>query len=76
MIFEKLRDLICNEFDIDAEYVTMDTNLMRDLDFDSLDLAELGMSVEDEFAIELPYDEELDAIRTVADLVRYIEENK
>ncbi len=77
MVFEKLRELICDEFEIDEEYVTLEANLMLDLGVDSIDLVDLGMSVEDVFEVELPFeDDELEKIRTVDDLVKYIEANK
>ena len=76
MVFEKLRELICDEFEIYEECVTLEANLMEDLGVDSIDLVDLGMTVEDEFEIEMPFDdEELEKIRTVGDLVKYIENN-
>ncbi len=73
MIFDKLKSLICTEFEIDEEEVTMSTTF-EDLGVDSLDLVDLVMTVEDEFSLELP-DEELEKMKTVADIVKYIEEN-
>ena len=76
MVFEKLRKLICDEFEIDEESVTLEANLMEDLGVDSIDLVDLGMTVEDEFEVEMPFeDEELEKIKTVGDLVKYIENN-
>lgn len=77
MVFEKLRELICDEFELDAECVTMESVLMCDLGVDSIDLVDLGMTVEDVFEVEMPFDDEdLEKIKTVGDLVKYIEENK
>ena len=77
MVFEKLRELICDEFELDAECVTMESVLMCDLGVDSIDLVDLGMTVEDVFEVEMPFDDEdLEKIITVGDLVKYIEENK
>lgn len=77
MVFEKLRELICDEFEIDEEYVTLESKLSVDLGLDSIDLVDLGMTVEDEFNVEMPFeDEELEKIKTVGDLVNYIEKNK
>ena len=77
MIFEELKELICSEFELDGECVTMESDFLRDLGVDSIDLADLSMSVEDVFEVELPFDdEELEKIRTVGDLVKFIEENK
>ncbi len=74
MIFEKVRDIICEQFEIDADSITPETVIREDLDADSLDLIDLVMTFEDEFKIEVP-DEAISEIKTVADIVKYIEEN-
>lgn len=75
MIFEKVRDIICDQFDVEEDAVTPETLLEEDLDADSLDLVDLVMSFEDEFQIEVP-EEEIENIKTVGDIVKYIEEHK
>lgn len=75
MIFDKIKDIIIEQLQVDEADVTMDTNLMKDLSADSLDAVEIIMAIEDEYAIEIP-DEEAEKIQTVGDLVRYVEENK
>ena len=74
MVFEKLKTIIIEEFEIEEELITMNTSLTDELDIDSLDLVDLVMTVEDEFSIELP-DEALESMKTIGDLVKYIEEN-
>lgn len=74
MIFEKVRKLICEQFDLEPEDVTEETSLVEDLDADSLDLVDLVMSFEDEFQMEVP-DEEIENIKTVGDIVKFIEEH-
>lgn len=74
MIFEKVQKIICDQFDLEEDDVTMNTLLEDDLEADSLDLVDLVMSFEDEFQIEVP-DEELENIKTVGDIVKYIEEH-
>lgn len=74
MIFEKVRDIICEQFEIDSDSVTPETVIREDLDADSLDLIDLVMTFEDEFKMEVP-DEAISEIKTVADIVKYIEEN-
>ena len=74
MIFEKVRKIICDQFDLDEDDVTPETVLEEDLEADSLDLVDLVMSFEDEFHIEVP-DEDVENIKTVGDIVKYIEEN-
>ena len=64
MVFEKLRDIICEQLEVEAENVTMESNIMDDFDADSLDLVDIVMSVEDEFEVEVP-----------EDVVKFIEEN-
>lgn len=74
MISEKVRDIICEQFDLEPDQVTENTLLKEDLDADSLDLVDLVMSFEDEFQIEVP-EEEVRNIKTVGDIVKYIEEH-
>jgi len=72
MVFDKVREIIANELSIDADEITMDSRLVDDLHADSLDVVELIMDFEDEFNMEIP-DEELPKVRTVGDIVNYIE---
>ncbi len=74
MIFEKVKGILAEQFDVEEDTITMDTNLEEDLSADSLDVVDLLMSIEDEFEIEIP-DEEIENIRTVSELVSYIESN-
>lgn len=74
MIFEKVRDIICDMLDLEEDAVTSESNLIDDLGLDSLDLVDLAMSFEDEFKIEVP-EQALDNIKTVGDIVKYIEEH-
>ena len=75
MIFDKIKDIIIDQLQVEESDVAMDTNLMKDLSADSLDAVEIIMSIEDEFGIEIP-DEDAENIQTVGDLVKYVEENK
>lgn len=74
MILEKVKVILAEQFDIDESELTNDTDLQEDLGADSLDVVDLLMSIEDEFEIEIP-DEEIENIRTVGELVSYIEAN-
>ena len=74
MVFEKVREILCNQFDVDEEAVTLTTRISEDLGADSLDAVDMLMSLEDEFDVEIP-DEEIEKMRTVADVVSYIEEH-
>ncbi len=75
MILEKLRNIFERDFDIDGAEITPETSIDIDLDFDELDLYDMVMSVEDDFGLELP-DEELEKIRTIGDLIKFIESNQ
>ena len=75
MVFEKIRDLLAEQLDADAESITLDTNIADDLGADSLDVVELLMAIEDEFEVEIP-DEEIENLKTVGAVVDYIQDNK
>ena len=75
MVFEKLRDIICQQLELDEDQVTMEVSLSDDLGADSLDLVDLLMSIEDEFDVEIP-DEDVEKLKVVGDLVHYIEEHQ
>ena len=75
MVFDKLKTIIIEEFEIEEELITMTTSLTDELDIDSLDLVDLVMELEDEFEIEFPEDK-IDDFKTVGDVINYIEENK
>ena len=74
MVFEKVKAILSEQFDVEEEAITPDTSIAEDLGADSLDVVDLLMSIEDEFEIEIP-DEEIDNIKTVGGLVKYIEGN-
>lgn len=74
MVFEKLREIICEQLDLTEDQVTLESNLVEDFDADSLDLVDIVMSIEDEFGVEVPEDD-IEEIKYVADVVKFIEEN-
>ena len=73
MIFEKVRDILADQLEIDPETITMDTNLLEDLEADSLDFVELVTSIEDEFDIVIT-DEAVGDFRTVRQVVEFLED--
>lgn len=75
MVFEKVKQLIVEQLEVDAEQVTMETDFMKDLEADSLDAVEIILGVEDEYGIEIP-DEVAENFTKVGDIVNYIEANK
>ena len=76
MIFEKIKDLICEQFDVDPESITEDTNFLQDLSADSLDFVELIMNIEDTFSLPEIGEEEIRSIQTVGDLVEYVKKTQ
>lgn len=71
---ERLKKIIGNYSDIDVSTITKDTVILRDLGFNSIAIIEMISDVEDEFDVEIP-DEDLADIKTVGDLISYLEEN-
>ena len=74
MIFDKVKSIIVDQLDVDEDKVTLNSNIQDDLGADSLDIVDLVMSFEDEFDLEIP-DDQVENIKTVVDVVKYIEEN-
>ncbi len=75
MIFDKLKEIVADQLDVDADKVTMDSTIAEDLGADSLDTVDLVMSIEEVFDIEIP-DEAVEKIKTIGDIVNYIEANQ
>ena len=75
MVFEKVKKIINEVISIEEEKITLDANLENDLGADSLDAVEIIMLLEDEFDISLD-DEATQNIKTVSDLVKFIEEKR
>jgi acyl carrier protein len=73
MIFERLCELIAEQFSVDAESITMETSFEETLGADSLDIVELSMALEEEFDIGEIGDEDMSSITTVGDLVRFLQ---
>lgn len=70
-MFEKVRDILVSELLLDEDEVTLTAELKDDLGIDSLAVVDLATSIEEEFDIEIP-DEELENIKTVGDIVDYL----
>lgn len=71
-MFEKVKSVLAQQFVLDPESITMDTNLIDDLGADSLDVVELIMSLEDEFGIAIS-DNDAAQLYTVGRIVDYLE---
>ena len=75
MAFDKIREIIVEQLKVDIDSVTMNTDLLKDLEADSLDAAEILVAIEEEYDIEIP-EEEADKFQKDADIVNYVEENR
>lgn len=75
MVLEKVKAILAEQFDVEEDKINPDTSIINDLGADSLDVVDLLMSIEDEFEVEVP-DEEIENIKTVEDLVKYIENHQ
>ncbi|PUD53279.1 acyl carrier protein [Helicobacter pylori] len=74
-LFEDIQAVIAEQLNVDAAQVTPETEFVKDLGADSLDVVELIMALEEKFGIEIP-DEQAEKIVNVGDVVKYIEDNK
>lgn len=74
MVFDKVKSIIVDQLDVDEDKVTEAASIADDLGADSLDIVDLVMSFEEEFGLEIP-DDQVEKIKTVGDIVNFIEEN-
>ena len=74
MVFEKIKEILAEQLDVDAEEMATDTKIADDLGADSLDVVELLMAIEEEFGVEIP-DEEIENLKTIGDVAEYIQNN-
>lgn len=74
-VYEKIKQLIVDELSVDESKISPEARLVEDLGADSIDAVELIMKVEDEFNVQIS-DETLQSIKTVNDLVAYLENNQ
>lgn len=71
MLFEKIKAIICDYFELDEDEVTPETTF-SEIGADSLDMVDLAMSLEDDFNVEVT-DETLETFVSVADVVKFLE---
>ena len=74
-IENKVREIVCQQLDVEPGQVKMETSFVDDLGADSLAVVELVLALEEAFEIDVP-DEDTEKIRTVQDVVSYIESHK
>ena len=75
MVFDKVKQIISEQFNISEDEVTLSTSFTDDLNADSLDVFQVIMAIEEEFEMEISNDE-AEHVSTVADVVNYIKEQK
>lgn len=74
MIFDKIKEIIVDQLGVEEEIVNPDANIQDDLGADSLDIVDLIQTIEDEYDLSIP-DEAVENIKTVGDIVSYVEKN-
>ena len=74
MIFDEVREILAEQLDVDKDSIEMNSKLAEDLGADSLDAIDIVMTIEDQYAIEVP-DENIENMKTVEDIVSFIESN-
>lgn len=72
MIFEKVVKVVSNQLQVESSKIKEDSNLIKDLKADSLDIVDMIITFEEQFGIEID-DNAVTDIKTVGDIVRYIE---
>ena len=72
---EKLKGLVSDHLCIPVDSIADDADIVKDLNADSIDLVEMVMTLEDEFGISIP-DEKIGGMKTISDIVKFIDENK
>jgi acyl carrier protein len=69
----KVRNIVAQKFDVSLDQVQADTNLANELGLDSFAAVELMFELEEAFGLKIP-DSEIEHIRTIRDIVKYLEE--
>ncbi len=75
MVAEKIKEILSEQLDIEVEEIALDSDIAEDLGADSLDVVDLIMTLEDEFEVEIS-DDVIESVKTVGDLVNFIESNR
>lgn len=75
MVFEKVRDMIASQLQVDAASVTRESRLVEDLRADSANIMVMILELETEFGLEVE-DEVILGLKTVGDVVEYIEKHQ
>lgn len=71
-MFEKVRDMLAKQLNLKPKAITLESDVVKDLGADSLDVVELLISLEDDYGISIPEDDIVN-VKTVKDIVDMIE---
>ena len=72
MVLDVIKGMLIDQLGVSEDELQLETNLMKDLEADSLDAVEIIMAIEDEYDIEIP-DEDAERFQTIGDIVSYVE---
>ena len=72
MVLDVIKGMIIDQLGVSEDELQLETNLMKDLEADSLDAVEIIIAIEDEYDIEIP-DEDAERFQTIGDIVSYVE---
>ena len=74
MVFEKIKEILSSQIDVEADSITLETDIVDDLGADSVDIVELSMALEEEFDVEEMGEDDVAGIHTVGDLLKFLQE--
>lgn len=74
MVFDEIREILSDHFEISPDSIEESTDIYNDLGASELDMVDISMDIEDQYSVEVT-EESLEEIRTVEDLVLFINEN-
>ncbi|MBR2020654.1 MAG: acyl carrier protein [Clostridia bacterium] len=74
-MFETLKKILVDELQLDPDEITPESELANDLGINSIELADLVMSCEDQFDIEIE-DDDIHKFITIQDVVNYLEKKQ
>ena len=72
MVYDKIIEMICEQFGMEADELNENTTFIEDMGIDSVDVVELVVELENEFGLDEIPEEELKKLRTIGDLAAYV----